>query len=115
MLRLAALEWPPQSSCQTLQKFFVKLCGRDRLTSMAENRPLYLGPRLRRLRRELGLTQQVMAVDLGISASYIALLERNQRSVTADLLLRLARTYRLEVTDLASEDGEDYARRIAEV
>jgi len=82
---------------------------------MAENRPLYLGPRLRRLRRELGLTQQVMAVDLGISPSYVALLERNQRPITADLLLRLARTYRLDVTDLASEDGENYARRVAEV
>lgn len=82
---------------------------------MADNRPLYLGPRLRRLRRELGLTQQAMADDLTISPSYIALLERNQRPVTADLLLRLARTYRMDVTDLASEDGEAYARRIADV
>ncbi len=82
---------------------------------MAENRPLYLGPRLRRLRRELGLTQQVMATDLAISPSYIALLERNQRPITADLLLRLARTYRMDVTDLASEDGESYGRRVAEV
>ncbi|MET1755483.1 short-chain fatty acyl-CoA regulator family protein [Novosphingobium sp. RD2P27] len=82
---------------------------------MAGTRPLYLGPRLRRLRRELGLTQQTMADDLGISPSYIALLERNQRPVTADLLLRLARTYRLDVSDLASEDGENYARRIADV
>jgi len=82
---------------------------------MAENRPLYLGPRLRRLRRELGLTQQVMADDLDISPSYVALLERNQRPVTADMLLRLARTYRLDITDLAGEDGEDYARRIGDV
>lgn len=82
---------------------------------MAETRPLYLGPRLRRLRRELGLTQQVMAEDLGISPSYVALLERNQRPVTADMLLRLARTYRMDVTDLANEDGETYTRRIAEV
>lgn len=93
----------------------VKLCGYDKHGCMAEARPLYLGPRLRRLRRELGLTQQVMAEDLGISPSYIALLERNQRPVTADMLLRLARTYRLDVTDLASEDGESYARRIADV
>ncbi|PEQ10400.1 XRE family transcriptional regulator [Novosphingobium sp. PC22D] len=82
---------------------------------MAESRPLYLGPRLRRLRRELGLTQQAMSEDLDISASYVALLERNQRPVTADMLLRLARTYGLDVKDLASEDGDDYARRIAEV
>lgn len=82
---------------------------------MAENRPLYLGPRLRRLRRELGLTQQAMADDLAISPSYVALIERNQRPVTADMLLRLARTYRLEITDIAGDEGEDYARRLAEV
>lgn len=82
---------------------------------MAENRPLYLGPRLRRLRRELGLTQQAMADDLEISPSYIALLERNQRPVTADMLLRLARTYRLDIAEIASEDGTDYARRLSDV
>ncbi|QVM83302.1 helix-turn-helix domain-containing protein [Novosphingobium decolorationis] len=82
---------------------------------MAETRPLYLGPRLRRLRRELGLTQQAMADDLEISPSYVALLERNQRPVTAEMLVRLARTYRLEIGDLASEDGEDYARRLSDV
>lgn len=82
---------------------------------MAETKPLFIGPRLRRLRRELGLTQQAMADDLAISPSYVALLERNQRPLTADMLLRLARTYSLDVTELASEDGEAYARRIAEV
>lgn len=82
---------------------------------MAENRPLYLGPRLRRLRRELGLTQQAMADDLEISPSYIALIERNQRPVTADMLLRLARTYRLDIAEIAGDDGTDYARRLADV
>ena len=82
---------------------------------MAVSRPLYLGPRLRRLRRELGLTQQAVADDLGISPSYVALLERNQRPLTADLLLRLAKGYGLDVADLAAEDSEDYARRLAEV
>ena len=82
---------------------------------MSTSRPLYLGPRLRRLRRELGLTQQSMASDLDISPSYVALIERNQRPVTAELLLRLARTYQIDVAELASEDADDYARRIGEV
>ncbi len=82
---------------------------------MAETRPLFIGPRLRRLRRELGLTQQSLADDLSISPSYVALLERNQRPLTADMLVRLARTYGLDVTELASEDGADYARRISDV
>ena len=38
-----------------------------------------MGPRLKRIRRDLGLTQANMAADLEISPSYIALLERNQR------------------------------------
>ena len=81
---------------------------------MAESRPLYLGPRLRRLRRELGLTQQAMGADLGISPSYVALLERNQRPLTADLLLRLAKSYRFDLAEFAGEDSEDYARRIGD-
>lgn len=78
------------------------------------SRPLYLGPRLKRLRRELGLTQQAMADELGISPSYIALIERNQRPLTADLLLRLARAYKLDMADLAADDRDDYARRLSD-
>jgi predicted transcriptional regulator/DNA-binding XRE family transcriptional regulator len=81
---------------------------------MAESQPLYLGPRLKRLRRELGLTQQAMAGDLDISPSYVALLERNQRPLTVPLLLRLARTYKLDIADLAGDDGDDYARRLSD-
>lgn len=76
------------------------------------NRPLYLGPRIKRLRRELGLTQQAMAEDLGISPSYVALIERNQRPLTADLLLRLARGYKLDMAELAADERDDYARRL---
>ena len=71
---------------------------------MSQSRPLYLGPRLRRLRRELGLTQQAMASDLDISASYVALLERNQRPVTAQILLRLADAYDLDLRSLSADD-----------
>ena len=56
---------------------------------MAGPRSIYMGPRLKRMRRELGLTQADMANDLEISPSYIALLERNQRPLTADLILHV--------------------------
>ncbi|MGB5078907.1 MAG: short-chain fatty acyl-CoA regulator family protein [Sphingorhabdus sp.] len=51
---------------------------------------LYAGHAVRRIRRANGLTQAVMAEGLGISPSYLNLLERNQRPLTASLLLRLA-------------------------
>ncbi|WP_088309800.1 helix-turn-helix domain-containing protein [Novosphingobium sp. B 225] len=82
---------------------------------MADSRPLYLGPRLKRLRRELGLTQTAMAQDLRISPSYIALIERNQRPLTADLLLRLAKCYRLDLAEFAGDDAEAYEQRLAKV
>ena len=78
-------------------------------------RSVFMGPRLRRLRRELGLTQADMATDLDISAPYVALLERNQRPVTADMLLRLARTYKINLADLAGDGGADHAARMQAV
>jgi predicted transcriptional regulator/DNA-binding XRE family transcriptional regulator len=79
---------------------------------MRSDRPVYLGPRLKRLRRELGLTQANMASDLEISPSYVALLERNQRPLTADLLLRVARTYKLDMADIAGDGGAEYTARL---
>jgi len=82
---------------------------------MSNERPVYMGPRLRRLRRELGLTQANMASDLDISPSYVALLERNQRPLTADMLLRLARTYKMDMADLAGDGGAEFAARLQAV
>ena len=66
----------------------------------APDRKLFLGGRLKRLRRELDLTQTAMAADLGVSPSYLNHIERNQRPVTAQLLLRLAETYDVDLRAL---------------
>src|ERR687898_148066 len=73
---------------------------------MAADRKLYLGGRLRRLRRELCLNQSAMAAEIGVSPSYLNHLERNQRPVTAQVLLRLAEAYDLDVKTFAAEGGE---------
>src|SRR5882757_6621443 len=82
---------------------------------MPNDRRLYVGPRLRRLRRDLGLTQADMAADLEVSASYIALLERNNRPLTADLLVRLAQTYNVDMAALAGGGSADEAARLQAV
>lgn len=79
---------------------------------MRKDSPVYMGPRLRRLRRDLGLTQADMAADLDISPSYVALLERNQRPLTADMLLRLARTYKLDMAEVAGDGGTEQTARL---
>lgn len=63
---------------------------------------ILIGPRLRRLRTSLGLTQTRMAEDLGISGSYLNLMERNQRAVSAKVLLRLSETYDINLSALTS-------------
>ncbi|MGK9731094.1 helix-turn-helix transcriptional regulator, partial [Salmonella enterica subsp. enterica] len=72
---------------------------------MATNdKKLFLGGRLKRLRRDLGVTQSRMAAELGVSPSYLNLLERNQRPVTAQILLRLADAYDLDLRSLSADD-----------
>ena len=73
---------------------------------MMLQRKLFLGARLKRLRRERGLNQSQMADELGISGSYLNHLERNQRPVTAGILLRLAEAFDVDVKAFASEGGD---------
>ncbi|MDP3854828.1 short-chain fatty acyl-CoA regulator family protein [Phenylobacterium sp.] len=82
---------------------------------MATERRLYVGPSLRRLRRDNGLTQADMAADLDVSASYIALLERNHRPLTAELLLRLSQTYKMDMSALAGDGASEDAARLQAV
>ncbi len=67
------------------------------------DRKLYLGARLRRLRRELGLSQTRMAEEVGISPSYLNHLERNQRPVTAQVLLRLTEGFDIDLRSFVSD------------
>ena len=73
---------------------------------MVVQRKLFLGARLKRLRRERELQQSAMATQLGISASYLNHLERNQRPVTAGILLRLAEVFDVNVKSFAAEGNE---------
>ena len=72
---------------------------------MATDTKLFLGHRLRRLRRERELSQTGMAASLTISPSYLNHLERNQRPVTAGLLLKLANLYGVDILAFASPGG----------
>jgi predicted transcriptional regulator/transcriptional regulator with XRE-family HTH domain len=77
---------------------------------MPPGQRLYVGPSLRRIRRDRGLTQSDMAADLEVSPSYIALLERNHRPLSAELLLRLAQTYQIDMSVLADTSSDDAVR-----
>ena len=63
-----------------------------------------IGPRLRQLRRERGLTQAEMAKALGISSGYVNLLENNQRSLSVRLLTQITETFGVDWRDLVRDE-----------
>jgi transcriptional regulator with XRE-family HTH domain len=71
-----------------------------------------VGPRLRRLREQRGLTLTEAALETGISKSTLSRLENGQRKPSLELLLPLAQTYRVPLDDLvgAPELGDPRIR-----
>ena len=45
-----------------------------------------------------------MAEELGISPSYLNLIERNQRPLTVQLLIKLSSVYKLDLDELQGEN-----------
>jgi predicted transcriptional regulator/transcriptional regulator with XRE-family HTH domain len=64
----------------------------------------FIGPRLRRLRLEQGQTQAQMGRSLGISTSYVNLLEKNERSVSVPVMLKLFEVYGVDWREIAEDD-----------
>jgi hypothetical protein len=67
------------------------------------------------LRRELGINQSAMAGELGVSPSYLNHLERNQRPLTAQVLLRLAQAYDVDLKSFTAEREGTGAEDLAEI
>ncbi|MEE9273060.1 MAG: short-chain fatty acyl-CoA regulator family protein [Robiginitomaculum sp.] len=76
---------------------------------------LMIGPRIRRLRKSMGLTQTVMAKDLDISTSYLNLIERNQRPMSAKVLLRIADVYDADVGALSPDSDVKIVRELSQI
>jgi len=71
-----------------------------------------IGPRLRELRRERNQTQAEMARTLGVSPSYVNLLENNQRSLSVQMLMSISEAYAVDWRDLTRDEA---ARRVADL
>lgn len=71
------------------------------MVDMPENQ---VGGRIRRLRRQRRLNQADLAQALGISASYLNLIEHNRRKVTVPLLFAIAGYFGVEPGELVDGD-----------
>ncbi|MEM8650935.1 MAG: short-chain fatty acyl-CoA regulator family protein [Pseudomonadota bacterium] len=65
---------------------------------------VFIGPKLRELRNSRSFTQAQMAGELGVSASYINLLEKNQRPASLKFLVTLSDRLGVNWQDVANTD-----------
>jgi predicted transcriptional regulator/DNA-binding XRE family transcriptional regulator len=79
---------------------------------------LFAGAALRRLRKREGLTQSAMAARLAISPSYLNLIERNQRPLSARVVLQAAEQFDFDPRSLREDEAiggvDGLARRMAD-
>jgi len=74
-----------------------------------------LGNKVRQLRRDRGWTQAQLAERLGISASYMNLIEHDQRPLTAQLLLKSAQAFNVELEAFTDDDEMQRANDLQEI
>lgn len=73
---------------------------------------LRFGAKVRAFRRRENLTQVQLAQRLGISASYLNLIEANRRPLPASLLIKLAQVFRVDLHSFAADED---ARLVADL
>ena len=71
-----------------------------------------IGPRLRDRRKDLKLSQTKLAETVGISVSYLNLIEHSKRPIAGALLNRLAEALQIDTDELT---GANNARLIQEL
>lgn len=79
---------------------------------------LFAGPAMRRLRKKEGLTQAAMSARLSISPSYLNLIERNQRPLSARVILQVVNEFDFDPRNLKEDEAiggvDGLARRFAD-
>ncbi len=79
------------------------------------SRKIFAGGRLRRLRQRLDLSQTQMAAAIGVSPSYLNLIERDQRPLTVQVLMKLSSSYGIDAAELSADQDKGAVEALKEV
>jgi predicted transcriptional regulator/transcriptional regulator with XRE-family HTH domain len=74
-----------------------------------------LGAKVRVLRRSRKMTQVQLAEMLGISASYLNLIEHDKRPLSAALLIKLSETFDVDVRSFAKDEDQQLRSDLMEI
>jgi len=66
-----------------------------------------LGENVRKARKKLGLSQEVLGLETGIDRTYISGIERGKRNPTLDVIVTIASHLKVTVADLLSDNNSD--------
>ncbi len=76
---------------------------------------LKIGPKIKAFRRKLGIQANKLAEQLGISPSYLNLIEGGKRKIDGDLLLKVCQELKIELSDLAVKSDLNLVNDISEL
>ena len=66
---------------------------------------LEIGKKIKSFRQKLGLQAKKLSEQLGISPSYLNLIEGGKRKIDGDLLLKISQELRIELNDLTEKSS----------
>jgi transcriptional regulator with XRE-family HTH domain len=69
-----------------------------------------LGERVRKLRMDMGLTQEDLAEKLNLHGSYVGLIERGQKTPSLETLKKIAEFFGLSISGLLATE-EEYSKK----
>ncbi len=76
---------------------------------------LKIGPKIKAFRRQLGIQANKLSEQLGISPSYLNLIEGGKRKIDGDLLLKVCQELKIELSDLTTKSDLNLANNISEL
>jgi transcriptional regulator with XRE-family HTH domain len=62
--------------------------------------PKLLGKRIKRIRKQLNLTQEKVAEKVGVSTNYIGFIEQGRYSPSLEVVEKIAKVLKVKVSDL---------------
>ena len=74
-----------------------------------------IGPKIKAFRRQIGMQANKLAEELGISPSYLNLIEKGKRKIDGDLLINVCEKLRIELSDLTSKTDLNLEHNISEL
>ena len=76
---------------------------------------LKIGPKIKAFRRQLGLQANKFAEQINISPSYLNLIESNKRRIDGNLLIKISKELRVNLSDLTSKSDINLENDISEL